>query len=85
MTPEQIEIHRKRFESLCDSSYAGKYTNGKYHCSFMQVRWDGYLLCAENMPEIELPSAALFYTADIVYLDELVEKLESQGYTVKPR
>jgi len=87
MTPEQIEIHRQRFERLCDGDFIGKSPSGIYHWNFIQERWQGYLLCAENMPEVHLPlSADEWGQFDRGYnqaLEDLKHRLESQGYTVK--
>ncbi len=78
LTPAQIEIERKKFEQywLNKKSYADK---------DKETEFLGWLACRESSNEITLSQS---YWAEnigdsVLVRDEVIDSLESQGFTVK--
>lgn len=89
MTPEQIELHRKRFEKVCgwESSYVlRKDSKGDYECYETGILFQGYLMAIESI-EVDLPdrmwSARNMSDGFNDCLDRVKVNLESQGIKVK--
>lgn len=90
MTPEHIELHRKRFEELSGFSALalGRIReSGMYAIKGVEPMWQGYLMCAENL-EVELPEpeSKVMDRLDAGYnlgISDCRLKIESQGIKVK--
>lgn len=90
MTPEQIKNNREKFEALELSKgnpiNYDQINDDRYFCEYQQNRWEGYLLCAENM-EVVLPKSEMWSfetsTYEIYHVVDVWNALQSQGIKIK--
>lgn len=94
MTPEQIELHRKRFEEVFAAKGTGQNFDvcelGRYRSSFVWHCWQGYLMAIESI-EIDIPDDDCFEYSEsgITILDSgirrgtMINSIQSLGLKVK--
>ncbi len=82
MTPEQIEIERKKFEEHFKDrkGYLKRDpANGFYINKHTAGLWAGWLACCDSLC-VTLPKRGIgYYEDDMVNLDDVIERLQSAG------
>ena len=85
LTNQQIEVQRERFESIHGEQLNIEKRNGEY--TDMRTTNFFFVWCsAIESVEIELPIENIWQIEgdDVIYIADLEQSIEQQGYKVKP-
>lgn len=75
---EQERKWQQEFEKLQPHGFTAMLESGSYEWSFIQERWEGFLMAKRSQPIVKLPKRGTGFYFD-VSLDDVIEALTAAG------